>query len=476
MRDTFFYLSAYFKSKTGLLTFAVLFALMFLPRAWPQKMMGWLSALNPHKVLTFSLMTGFLLRLLWIGLAPTLPYSDWGHPDMDESDIIHLQAISASQGQELTNEDGTPSGRRPVGYIFFIALLYRVFGVHPWMVMGLQLLLSTFVIYQVFRLVRFLGVPWITHLVTFLWAVYPPAVISSGIVLDEHLFIPLWFWSLEILLRNAGALSWKKAAGLGLLWGVSTVVRTQSIMMPVLAAFWGLCYFRGKISWLMKCALMMALLLAVNLPWAARNYRVWGIPIYYTATGGFVYSMLNPYSRGDITRVPEKGERYYSEEFHHVKNEAEAHVIGWAMAKKWVLENPVDFLVLMTQKTLWLMSPDNFEWAVNLHAPLNQRTGRIPPAGAVRALTFLERLFHNVFLYGFLFLFFSGFLTGARGLFKNREFIFFFLLIAAWIGLHAILNPFAKYRFPMDPFFFAVTLYFFHKTFSRKPDKGAPAA
>ena len=205
---------------------------------------------------------------------------------------------------------------------------------------------------------------------------------------------------------------------------------------------------------------MLVLIYAVNLPWAIRNYRTWHKPIYFSATGGYVYSVFNPLATGIISQLPAKGEPYYSEAYSQAKSEGEGHMIGMAMAKKWIRENPATFVSLTIQKALWLMSPDNFEWAVTLtHTGDHERERKVSSKQEL-ILTRIERIWYSFFLYGFFFLLLvSLFVQKKAPTFRNRAYVTFLLSILGTLAGYALLYAFAKYRFPVEPLMMVLTIY-----------------
>ena len=213
----------------------------------------------------------------------------------------------------------------------------------------------------------------------------------------------------------------------------------------------------------MKCGVMLILIYAVNLPWAVRNYHVWKKPIYFSATGYYDYAIFNPFARGNISRLPRKGEPYYSEEFQNTRDEGELHQIGMAQAKKWIHEHPLDSLNLAVQKGLWLMSPDDFEWALSLAVEGNHGVAPDRPSFKVqKILTRLEQWIYVLLLYSFgMLLFLSLILGGPRGIWNLASATILFTVLAV-LGGYSVIYGFAKYRFTVEPLMFMLTLYFLY--------------
>lgn len=458
-----YYAEPFLKSKVGLAAIALMLVCFFLKNHPVTKKIFLLFAFfAARKWLYISLAAGLLIRLAWLNLAPYQTYTEWNmSAALNESDVINIQALENAQSKGILNADGTPSGRRPMGYIYFLSFFYKILGPHPAIPVILQTLLTLLFITLYYLLLARHFPPGIAGFSGLILAFYPPLVISTNIVLDEYLFLPLWFLGMLVFLNNFPALSWKTTFFLGIIWGLSTVVRTQSIVMPAVVFLTGLILRQPVKKWSLKCLVMGLLLLSVNIPIAIRNYQAWGVPVYYTATGGFIYSMLNPFTRGDITRVPEKGEPYYSEAFHQAKNEGEEHIFGLRMARKWVLENPWDFLHLCGQKILWFFSPDNSEWALSLHADTENRNGVKLPSAFKKWVSLADKTIQTFFIFSFFALLVLT-LTKIIKIQNRPAPVFLLITFLSWITLHAISNPYVKYRLIIDILIFPLTFFLFY--------------
>lgn len=461
-----FYLTPYLISKIGFAFLVlVLGGIFFMGQKTRLMMEKFAQILPPAKALLLALVLGLGLRAAWISVSPyqnAVTRSEvW-----NETDLINVHAIDVSRGLGITNEDGSPSGRRPPGAIFLLGFFYRVFGVNPWIPLALNQFLFGIALYLLYRLAQHLKAPAVTSLTVLFFAVNPPSVISSNIVMDEHWAIPFWFWSMDLFLRGWRHFTWPKTFLFGIVLGIASFVRPEASVMPYAAGGTGILHGKNKLSWVAKTILMLVLVLAVNLPWAIRNYRAWEKPVYYSATGGFLYATLNPTARGNHSGIPGKDSPYYSKEFASVKNEGEAHVVGLKLATQWMKENPSDFILLTLQKALLLFSPDSFEWALNI--TFEKHHGQQPddfPRGLFPFLMLMERLFHTGIVYSFFPLTLLFLFWGYRKLDSHQRAVVTFLLLAVGsrIAMNSVFAPVARYRFQFEPLMFLLALYFFQE-------------
>ena len=182
------------------------------------------------------------------------------------------------------------SAWRTPGYPLFLALIYRLGGGQPFLVVLAQVLLSTLTVFLTYRLgLRLLSRP-AALIGTLLLAVSVESITQGFYLLTETLFTTL---------LAAGLLAWVRAwQEKRLLWtwvaalllGLGTLVRPVAVFFPALLALaW---FFRPGLAWLRRlsfAALLLAVYLLSLLPWLVRNQVVLGIPTISTISN---YNLL----------------------------------------------------------------------------------------------------------------------------------------------------------------------------------------
>ncbi len=418
--------------------------------------------------LILILLLGLFARIFWLNFSSHETKSAWGSPNLAENDLINIYAIDITNGKWFLDQDGTPSGRRPIGYPLFLALFYKIFGPNLWVADTVNLLLFLVSAYLVFLMTKAIFSEPVALLATLIYCIYPISIYSIALLTDEHLFLPLWYLGLYWLILEIkgrpvrGALVWY-----GLIFGYATMTRTQVIFMPAVVAvsYWLLRYRWKKIlASFIFVALLMQL---VNLPWLIRNYKAWGVPVLYTTTAFYIYSYVNsnatPEGGGHI---PEKGEEGYSEELERVrlsKNAGRYHVLCNREMTKWIMGHPARFLALGTSRVLifmgwnrtgvWPIWVQYYEGAYDSARPL-------PPA--VRH--FLEEI-----AYLFYYIIFFSFFISILYLFAQRKalepqsrisLMMLGLCFLLWCAEQMIIYPDRKYRYPLEPLMIIVASFF----------------
>lgn len=431
---------------------ATLFILSLIKYVWRDREISTGLALS----LTIALGLGF--RILWLFYSSHEPKMAPTGGNLLEMDLINLHAIDLKQGRWFLNPDGTPSGRRPLGYPVFLGALYQIFGTHievAW-ISSIVLYVATAIL--IFLLARAIFREKLALLSTFLFSIYPTSIYSIKMITDEQLFLPVWFLGLYLLFREIHGkkipFSW---LWYGIIFGYATMIRTHTIFMPAVV---GLAIYLKKeplkkiILGTLAVGLVMQL---VNLPWAIRNYKAWKTPVLYTATSQFVYAQVNSTAKpeGD-GHVPLKGEPGYSEELDRATqsgNEGLAHKIAGREMRKWILSHPTEFLSLGTARLLYFMNwnrkggiwPLHYQFSKDAFNPARPVSPEVLETFEELAFSFYYTiLFSSIFSIIMLIRMWSSLTAPQRSCILVLAACFAF-----WFFEQMIIYPWRKYRFPL---------------------------
>jgi 4-amino-4-deoxy-L-arabinose transferase-like glycosyltransferase len=423
----------------------------------------------PRYSIHLIVILGVLIRIFWIGFSSHTPQVSRNPHHMLESDLSNVYAIELTEGKWFLNNDGTPSGRRPIGYPILLGLCYKLFGVHKTVAYLLNLILFSITAYLIYYIAQALFFSRAALLAMFLFSVYPVSVYSIVLNTDEHLFLPVWYLGILLLLREAqGKPVCLKLLCYGLLFGYATMTRTHSVFMPLIIGF---SYVLFRYSWkkvIIGAISVLLIMQFMNLPWVIRNYRAWGVPVLYTATAAYVYSQLNSFAtpEGSGGHIPAKGEQDYSEDLAkaiEAKNEGLTHKLANREMIKWIMNHPAEFLSLGTCRVLVFMGWDKrgvwpiwfqyYDGSYDPERPIAQKTRD--------ALEYIAYLAYYFVFYSFLFSIF--FLCAQRKKLSRTTKISLLILgscIVLWLVEHMIIYPDRKYRFPLEPFMIIISAYF----------------
>ncbi len=181
-------------------------------------------------------------------------------------------ALNLLETGVFSTEPGVPTAEREPGYVLFITGIYRLFGIHPWAVVLIQIGLSLATIV----LARGLALAWFgpfpARFAAWACAAYPYFIYYSGYYFRETPLAFLLTASFWVLSRARGP---RGIAAAGALAGAAAMANTAlGPTLGVLALAVGRLAPRGErlrrgAAFLVPVALMMGL-------WIGRNWRVFG--------------------------------------------------------------------------------------------------------------------------------------------------------------------------------------------------------
>lgn len=178
----------------------------------------------------------------------------------------------------------TYAAHYPVGYPAFVGALYAVVGAHPAAAMGANALIGALAVPAVHRVAAPVASRRGALLAALLVALHPglvmytPALMTEGIVAA---LIAIAAWLAVRATESGGRRQLAWLAALGLLLGVATLVRPQTLLLaPLFGAF----AFRRRLVGALATG---ALAIVVCLPWTIRNCERMGRCVLVSANGGW---------------------------------------------------------------------------------------------------------------------------------------------------------------------------------------------
>ncbi|MCK4511952.1 glycosyltransferase family 39 protein [bacterium] len=232
------------------------------------------------------LLAALAVRVLWVILFDPTPVSDFGW--------CHARAIDLAAGAGFS-ADGVPTAFWPIGYPAVLGVLYRLCGPSLLAARLLNALLSTGTLAIVYGITRklFRSVPtarWTLLILAF----YPDQIAFTSILASETL--SAFTLLLGILLLLDERLSVRRAALSGFVLGLACLVRPHMIIVPAIVCAVSALGQEGRrrLGAHLRRTLVVYAVLAVTLvPWAVRNYGVFGHLVYVSTNGGIVLYMGN---------------------------------------------------------------------------------------------------------------------------------------------------------------------------------------
>ncbi len=354
--------------------------------------------LKKKQVLYIAILIGIALRIIWIFSFDNQPFSDaaW----------FNQAAIEIAQnGQYAIN--GEKTAYRPIGYPSIISAIYMVLDYYLLYMKLFNLLLFILITFFIVKIYRELinKISIITGIL--LLSILPSSIAFTGLSLSEPLFTVLMLVSLLLFSKEKHVLT-----------GIS--VGLMSLVRPVLLPFFVLYpLFRKQYK---QAFIILAMSIVVIMPWAIRNYRVFGefVPVS-TNSGVNLYIGNNPEATGAYMEPPELD----------IENEALASKKYQHMAIEYTLRNPLQILRMIPRKLFYLFIKDNvgIDWT---DAGMESTKGQ----GILHLLSF-------VIYYPILFMGLWGLFRGRKG----NEFWFFIYFVA----LYMVFFGADRFDYPLMP-------------------------
>ena len=234
----------------------------------------------------FVLAVAFGLRLVWVIAAYAEPTADflW----------YHLRAIGIVNGEGY-GAGGSPTAFWPVGYPGFLAFLYWISGTSHAFVVFVSVVLSTVATWLTYRIAAHFAGHGVGLKAALLFAFFPPSIYLTAVLCSENLFTPLFLGGFYLFLLAAtdpARPRYSLFAAAGVVLGFASLVRAQAVLLPVVLAIWMLRRYRLVtifVAGVVTCLTM----LAVVLPWTARNYEQFHRFILVSDNGPWVFYFGN---------------------------------------------------------------------------------------------------------------------------------------------------------------------------------------
>lgn len=326
-------------------------------------------AVAPWRLLAIAAVVGCATRLLFA-------FGYWVDQPLtrDEHEYLSLaRSLARGDGfvydETLTATGAEPFGRAP-GYPAFLALVgggaAPVSSV-PAAVQAAQALTGALGVALAGLLAGRLGGRRAAVFAAFGTAVYPPLVWIAGYAFSEALFWPM---GLAVALLFDRALDAPHAAGraalCGALLGAGILVRPALVLFVPLAAL----FLLWRRRWPVLVVLLAACAAVVG-PWTIRNYFHYDRLVFVATEGGVTFWTGNhPLATGDGDMAANPAIKLDNQRLRAAYpdlGEEELEPVYYREALRWIVEHPVDWIVLELRKAFYLIVPAGPSYT--LHSP-----------------------------------------------------------------------------------------------------------
>lgn len=427
----------------------VIFFTLFLLRQFGiiEKCKNLFVKISSQKWLFLILILGFALRLAWVLWSPYSP------PAAGTEDMIMINhARDLVGGKGYIGPEGAPSANRPIGYALLLAGIFKFFGENLDLVAIMNVFLILVTLWLVYMIGAAVANEFVGLLASFLVAIYPTSVFASSVVLEEHVFIPMWLAGILLLIFDYQKPSWFKFHWAAILFAVGAHFRTYSFAMGLVAFFMWFFLKKSYTQAFLRLLTMQTIILLVALPWAVRNYYKMGEPILYsTYIGGTLYYSNNPTSdvRYPVNPTPEQGGDIA---FFEAKMEVERNRAGKAASWRWIKKNPSLFIQKALGRGIYLLGLSREGWIVKDNFNSIRAGRKRPSEKLIRMIDRIDNDFYGVI---FLLTVFGliVFLFPRAQVLKKPGMGYLLATLIYYLSITCLTLGHRKYRFPLEPIF-----------------------
>ena len=283
---------------------------------------NWFSIGNLNRKFFLILAAGTLFRLAVILFSKAPQVSD--ARDYDQMAVVLVQTGNFQDG-------GTITAFRPIGYVFFLAVLYKVFGHTLCLPQLANVALDVLILFLLWKLFSDWKDEKTSLRACTVLAFYLPEVYSTQFLLSEQLFVCLWVMSIYILEKNRG--KWTSPFLSGLSFGLAALVRPVVLAWAIVPAI----FEAIRRRWIPLILFLLAAALATT-PWFYRNHQKFGVWVLSTQAGINFWMGANPQATG----------------YYHLSdslpfdfnNQGEMEHTAWKLGWDYVKSHPLQYLRL----------------------------------------------------------------------------------------------------------------------------------
>ena len=187
---------------------------------------------------------------------------------------IPLNSRRLKPGNLILNYD---TYREP-GYPVFLALVYFIAGIKPYIAILIQLLLNTISVILIYRIAQSLfNNKVVATIAALLFAIDIHSIYVANVLYSDTLFIFLFLLSLYYFFAGMKAMSFLKFILSALFMGMASVTRPVSLLYPFVLFFVVLLFNRGiQRKWFIKAIIPYTLIVyAIVGGWVLRNHTTY---------------------------------------------------------------------------------------------------------------------------------------------------------------------------------------------------------
>jgi 4-amino-4-deoxy-L-arabinose transferase-like glycosyltransferase len=391
-------------------------------------------------------------------------------------------------------------------YPAFIAGIYAVFGVKPYMVLLAQIFVNVSTAYLFYRIVEMLARPAIAAIALFLFAVEPIQILYTTVLYSDTLY--LFFTMLSLFWLIKGMKNTKTGMFIlsGIALGLAVLTRPAGQYLVVLYILFIFFYGLGKNRKRKFSAIpplggggaaivLLVFYLLSIFPWAMRNYVLhdrFKLSNTMELNLFIISTLRTAYENSSLPR--DSINNYFMAQLkeaapEHLKNEIVSNItqsfekadVYAKVAKQYLMSHKKAFVWSQIKGCMLQHIDISSKWyMLRLHQEIQKPdvTGKFSSGLWATAQNFFAtkmtvKIFSGLFMLTFLLVVYAFVAVGIYFSFKNKDFYILLLCILNSIYYLIMVGifPFARFRHPYMPFYIflaAYGMYYFFKQIKKQ--------
>ena len=230
-----------------------------------------MQSILKNKKLLLILILGFVLRLgLFLQNAP------W-QKDVETNQVLINDATGYHRLAQkiLFEQDFQGDMFRTPGYPVIVAAIYGIFGVHPWIVLLIQVFVSTFTLILFYKIAKYYFNERAALWSTLLFATSAIYILHTDLLYTETFYIVFHLVAIYTFYKFLKEDKLKYIVICGLVTGIAVLIRPSQQFYPFAFILLSVLYYKFNLKKIAK--LSVALLIPCYLvlfPWMLRNYKL----------------------------------------------------------------------------------------------------------------------------------------------------------------------------------------------------------
>lgn len=243
--------------------------------------------LSTRRYIAFLFLLGLILRVVYVFSIDLIPKDHLGI-DMDAVEYDYL-GLNIAEGRGVVDRFGDPTALRFPAYLYFLGLIYFIFGHHHLVALLFQAGMGALSPLLIYFTARQLIAERPSRVAGVVASCYPSFIYYAGWLMTENLFLLLISLLLFLTVSLKDTASWRKIFLMGVLVGLLGLTRGVGLPFIFIVPVYVFLRLKGAFRLrLIRAAVLLGVGILMLVPWTIRNYNAYHRWMLPSSEGGVV--------------------------------------------------------------------------------------------------------------------------------------------------------------------------------------------